>query len=87
MLKIVYSDLFEKHFSVLPEKIKHKTLERLQVFVVDQFDSILNNHDLHGEYKGCRSINITGNIRVVYRKISDDRCLLLDIGTHSQLYE
>lgn len=71
----------------MTEKIKRKTLDRIDVFAVDPFDPILDNHQLHGEYDGCRSFNVTGDLRIIYRKTDSNTYLLLDVGTHSQLYE
>jgi len=87
MITLAKTTDFQKSFKKLSNKLQNRTLERLKIFVDNPFDSILNNHCLHGEYEGCRSINITGNLRVVYEKTKYDTCLLLDIGTHSQLYE
>ena len=48
--------------------------------------SELNNHALHGEYLGYRSINITGDLRAVY-EIQDEKAVkFLFIDTHSNLY-
>mgnify|MGYP001560700714 CR=1 FL=1 len=80
------SSHFEKGYKKLPKKIQNKVGERLEVFENDEFDSILKNHKLHGEYDGFRSINITSDIRIVYRKISNNHYLLHQIGTHSELY-
>jgi addiction module RelE/StbE family toxin len=60
--------------------------ERLLLFVENPFNPILENHKLHGEKEGCRSINITGNVRAVYEEIDDSSVLFLDIGTHHELY-
>jgi addiction module RelE/StbE family toxin len=64
-----------------------KITDRLKLFLSDEFSPILNNHHLHGEYNSCRSINITGDVRVIYKKMPGEICYLLEIGTHSQLYE
>ncbi len=87
MLTIFHSVTFNKHFDVLPNKIKQKTINRLAIFMQDEYAELLNNHALHGEYDGCRSINITGDFRLVYEKVDKDIRRLLDIGSHSQLYE
>lgn len=63
-----------------------KFQERRDVFLEHHHHPILNNHPLHGEYSGHRSINITGDIRVVFREVSEDTCLFYTIGTHSELY-
>jgi addiction module RelE/StbE family toxin len=86
VLIILQSDTFKKRFEVFSDKIKQKTIQRLAVFMQNEYAEILNNHALHGKFNECRSINITGDVRIVYEKINKDTCRLLDIGTHSQLY-
>ncbi len=80
------SQQFVKAFSKLSNKEKMKFSERISIFSTDKNNPILNNHKLHGEYSGCRSINITGDIRLVYKDLSNDDILLYRIGTHSELY-
>lgn len=87
MVILLRSNNFKKRVKTYSNKIKDKIEDRLYIFIQNEYDSILNNHPLHGEYNGCRSVNITGNIRLVYRKVDEDTCILLNIGTHSQLYE
>ena len=77
---------FKKQFKKFGKKDQIKFDERMSVFIFDEYSPILNNHKLHGEYDGFRSINISGDIRVVYKNISKERVLLYRIGTHSELY-
>ena len=85
-MKIIFQKSFEKEYKKLSNKIKLKVQEKDILFVVDQRNPILNNHALHGKYKGYRSISITGNIRVVYKLLNKDTVLFAEIGTHSELY-
>jgi addiction module RelE/StbE family toxin len=84
---LLRSSEFKKKYNALHSKLQAKTNIRLGIFIMNEFDSILNNHLLHGEYEGCRSINVTGNVRLIYKKINDELFYLVNIGTHSQLYE
>lgn len=77
---------FEKGFTKLSKKEKVKYDERIDIFTNDEYNPILKNHKLHGEHDGYRSINITSDIRLIYRKISKDHYILHLIGTHSELY-
>jgi len=77
---------FEKQLKKLPKKTKAQVVERLKIFMLDEFSPILNNHKLHGEFKDYHSININGDIRLIYRKIGNHSYYLLAIGTHSELY-
>jgi addiction module RelE/StbE family toxin len=78
---------YTKEFRLLSKRKQRKANERLEIFKINPFDRILNNHQLHGEYEGCRSINVTGSLRIIYKDIGDSNYILMDIGTHSQLYE
>ena len=76
---------FKKQFNKLTESQKRKFRERRDIFLRDEFNSILNNHALNGKYQGYRSINISGDIRALYRKDSED-IMFVAIGSHSKLY-
>ena len=47
---------------------------------------VLNNHALNGKYGGYRSINITGDYRLIYEECGTDAVRLIDIDTHGNLY-
>lgn len=66
-------------------KIRKKFIERRNILLMNQFDPVLNNHALDGKYAGCRSINITGNIRAIFY-IHEDMIVFTRIGTHPELY-
>lgn len=66
-IQIVPHRDFTKDLKKQPEKIKNKTKVKLHIFANNPFDTLLNNHALTGRYKGCRSINITGDIRAIYQ--------------------
>ena len=81
------SKSFEKQFKKLPKKTKNKTIERLQTFIFDPLDRKLNNHALMGLWAGYRSIDITGDIRAVYKNMDENTARFTAIGSHSELYE
>ena len=84
-MHIDYHKDFEKRYAKLPAKFQDKFDERLKIFIVDSFAPELNNHALHGRYSGCRSINVTGDLRAVY-EVRENGVRFLDIDTHSNLY-
>lgn len=85
-MTIDFHEDFIKAFKKLSPKIKKKFQDRLDIFEKDYFNPMLNNHSLNGAYAGYRSINITGDIRAIYRK-ANDVVLFVKIGSHSELYE
>lgn len=80
------SSSFRKQLKKCPDKIRSRVFERLEVLVRNEFDETLNNHKLSGEYAAYRSIDVTGDIRIVYKRVSDG-FYLAAVGTHSELYK
>jgi addiction module RelE/StbE family toxin len=85
-MTILYSKKFGKNYRKLISKMREKFKESRNLFIVDPFNSVLNNHPLHGEYAGCRSINITGDYRAIFYHESDDTVRFIAIGTHHELF-
>lgn len=83
---IVRTKYFSKVAIKLPSSVKCALAERLQLFMKDPFNVILNNHALSGDRKPYRSINITGDYRLVYEQYDEETVRLIDIDTHSNLY-
>lgn len=76
---------FTKKYIKLTKSQKNKFKERRNLFVEDEFNPILNNHALSGKYEGYRSINITGDLRVIYKKQAN-AAIFVTIDNHSNLY-
>ena len=87
-IKISYSNRFIKDFENAPFKIRVAFKERLEVFIKDKFNPILNNHGLNGKLKKYRSINVTGDWRAVFSENKKDEEIIFHLmGTHSKLYK
>jgi addiction module RelE/StbE family toxin len=86
MKNIILHKHFEKSYSKCSKKIKDTFKERKNLFIEDGNHYLLDIHVLHGKYKGYKSFNISGNIRVIYKEIEKDVFVFVDIGTHSKLY-
>jgi mRNA-degrading endonuclease YafQ of YafQ-DinJ toxin-antitoxin module len=84
-MDIIYKKRFEKNFKVLPEKIKNRFYDRLQLFIEDKNNNLLNNHSVGRAFPNCRSINITGDYRAIFED-GGDKIIFITIGTHSELY-
>ena len=78
---------FDKQYSKLTSKTKTSFKNRLQLFMLNPFDVALRNHALKGKYLGYRSIDVTGDVRLLYKQENGDIYILAFIGTHSQLYK
>ena len=60
--------------------------DRIKLFVENQNNPIIKDHQLTGAKKDYRSFWITGDIRIIYYQISKNEVLFVDIGTHNQVY-
>lgn len=84
-MKITLHKDFEKQYQKLRESEKKRFKDRRDLFLLDEFNPILNNHSLKGKYLGLRSINITGDLRVIFTKSHGD-VIFITINSHSNLY-
>ncbi|MBI4086578.1 type II toxin-antitoxin system mRNA interferase toxin, RelE/StbE family [Candidatus Kaiserbacteria bacterium] len=84
-MKIGLHRRFLKQYTKLPRNIRVQFVERKNLFIQEPFHPLLHNHSVDGVFPGCRSINITGDYRAVFRQ-QDEQVLFLEIGTHSELY-
>ena len=87
MLKVSSSRKFDKSFKKIPATVKSAFYKRLTLFLSSPNHPQLHNHPLKGVFKGYYSINITGDWRVIYRKIDNNHVYFDSVGTHSQLYK
>ncbi len=88
-MNISYHKNFLKSYRkrILPNSsLDGKFKERLKLFIEDKSNSILKDHNLKGGKSKYRAFSITGDIRVVYEKVSSSSILLHDVGTHNQVY-
>lgn len=82
-----YSPQFQKKYTKLSKKLQKQIDARLLLFVNESFHPQLNNHKLHGEYADYRSINVSGDLRIIYRTMKNKDTFLFALGTHHELYD
>lgn len=85
-MEVRFHKKFVKDYSRLDLKIQRAFENRLQIFCTNPYHAKLSNHPLRGKWKGYRSINISGDFRVVYKEVNEDEVIFVTVGTHSQLY-
>lgn len=86
-MEFSYSRQFERQYRKLPQKVRSRVAERLELLVHSEFHPLLQNHKLHGKYEEWRSINITGDFRLIYKKIDAEVMRIDAVGTHTELYD
>jgi mRNA-degrading endonuclease YafQ of YafQ-DinJ toxin-antitoxin module len=89
MIDVAFGSSFKRAFK---RKIKGNAVlearfwERLEIFQTNPFDQRLRTHKLSGRLKDLWSFSIEYNLRVVFSFLDGDRALLVDIGSHEEVY-
>ena len=78
--------VFERQYKKLPKALREKMWDRLAILAADSFHPLLNDHKLNPPYESYRCINITGDWRLVYKKLAPDMYYLRAVGTHHHLF-
>jgi addiction module RelE/StbE family toxin len=84
-MKVVFHATFVKRFQKCSPKIQQAFEERLELFLKNPYHPLLRNHAVGRAYPGCRSINVTGDMRAIYH-MHEGACVFVLIGTHAELY-
>ncbi len=89
MIKLVWDQKFKKNLkkkiSKSPE-LTERFKSKVKLFEKDPFNSILRTHKLSGILKGYWAFSIDYDLRVIFKFIDSNTVLLIDIGTHDEVY-
>ena len=86
-MRILTHRNFDKAYMKLRDGEKNRFKERRNMFLNNPFYPMLNNHALNGKYVGCRSINIGGDLRAIFKMLNEKTALFVDVDTHPNLYK
>jgi addiction module RelE/StbE family toxin len=91
MYEIIFTNQYEKRalkfFKKHPE-LKNRYIKILKILQVQPLHPSLRLHKLQGKRKQFYSISISMSYRILLDFIIEDkRIILIDIGTHSSVYE
>ncbi len=86
-MRIILHRNFRKQYKKLRDEERRRFIEWRDLFLKNPFHPTLNNHPLHGAYRGYRSINVGGDLRVIYEAIDRSTAQFILIDTHGNLYE
>lgn len=77
---------FKKQYKKLSPRLQQKFDDCLVTFLTNQSDRSLRIHPLKAQYAGYWSMDVTGDLRALFRREGDEIVIFGLIGTHSQLY-
>ena len=85
-MKLYFTKRFEKKLRRCAKKKRMKCVQRLDLFRTEPTHDLLRLHPLKGKYTDYWSINITGDLRAIFRFVDDSTAVFVDLDTHSNLY-
>jgi addiction module RelE/StbE family toxin len=81
-----YTPTFKKQYRKLPASIQRRFDERIDLFMTEPLHPLLRVHPLLGRFRGYWSMNVTGDVRALFKREADEVITFGLIGTHSELY-
>lgn len=89
MVEVAFSSSFQRAFkrkvAGLAER-EARFWEKLEWFKTDPFDPRLKTPKRSGKLKDRWSFSLEYDLRVIFSFVDDQRVLLVDIGTHREVY-
>ena len=85
-MNLLFHKKFKKEYKTLRKGERIKVQARLEIFVANPYQAVLNNHPLKGKYEGYRSLSMAHDLRAIYKMISKDTAYFITLGTHTELY-
>ena len=89
-MRIEFKKKFQKSYRKLDVKRRRLFQEKLSVFIENPSDKNLRNHALTWDYIWYRSINISWDMRAIFRGSWNTEYEFIefyDIGTYAKLYK
>jgi addiction module RelE/StbE family toxin len=89
-MRVQYHPELIKKLKSVDVRIRKSFREQIDRFQKNHLDPHLDNHEVHGEYEGYHSIDVTNDYRAIYEEIDEGNATLayfFKLGTHEELYE
>ncbi|MGM0760693.1 MAG: type II toxin-antitoxin system YafQ family toxin [Thermodesulfobacteriota bacterium] len=89
MIEIVWDQGFKRSYRkrISRHPQLHKQFHsKMALFIEDPFAPQLKTHKLSGKLKGLWAFSIDDNYRVLFEFLNQNKVLLIDFGTHDEVY-
>ena len=89
MISIVWDPGFKKAYQKkikTDDNLKRKFWKTMKLFSSNPFSKQLRTHKLTGTLKGLWAFSADYDTRVIFSFLKDDEVLLIDIGSHDEVY-
>jgi mRNA-degrading endonuclease YafQ of YafQ-DinJ toxin-antitoxin module len=88
-IEIGFSSSFRRTFKkrIIPDQgLERLFWKKIEIFCDNPYDLSLKTHKLSGDLEGLWSLSINYEIRVIFKFVNKNKVLLIDIGTHEEVY-
>jgi len=68
------------------EERRQRFWRRMELFLASPFSPQLRTHKLSGKLKELWAFSVDEDCRVVFEFLGEDKVLLIDIGSHDEVY-
>ncbi|MHB9041360.1 MAG: type II toxin-antitoxin system RelE/ParE family toxin [Melioribacteraceae bacterium] len=89
MIEFVWDSGFKRSYKkkiASNKKLKAKFEENIMLFSINPFNPILRTHKLSGILKDCWAFAVDYDCRVIFKFLTENKVLLIDIGAHEEVY-
>jgi addiction module RelE/StbE family toxin len=67
-------------------RLKKKFWEKMEIFLENPLFPQLRTHKLSGKLAGQWAFSVDNDCRIVFEFVGEDRVLLIDVGSHDEIY-
>ncbi len=89
MIKINWDQGFKRIYNKKVKSnnaIKKRFWNSIELFSKNPFNPKLRTHKLTGRLEGLWAFSVSYDHRVIFKFLREDEILLIDIGTHDEVY-
>ena len=89
MINLIWDQGFKRRYKKRVKnntELKTKFWESIEIFTKEPFNPRLRTHKLTGKLSGLWAFSIDYDCRVIFKFLNDHEVLLIDIGTHDEVY-
>ena len=89
MIRAVWDQGFKRSYKKRVRnnsRLKKKFWEKMEIFLENPFFPQLRTHKLSGKLAGQWAFSVDNDCRIVFEFVGEDRVLLIDVGSHDEVY-
>ena len=89
MISAIWDEAFKRSYRKRikkNEERRRRFWRKMELFLASPFSPQLRTHKLSGNLEGQWAFSVDDDCRVVFEFIGEDKVLLIDIGSHDEVY-